>query len=141
MRVDGAEFVLWKRLRADDHFVYGGTDKHKLRCQQHIELGDSRSDEYCHHARDIHVHIGKRLNEHEPDGDDHLHADGNQCRGRDHVYANRYRKCGGRQANDQLVQRQPCKYYFRFEQYAELGDDRGNEYCHHAGDIHIHIRE
>ena len=88
------EFALWKRLRADDHFLYGNSDQHQLRYKQHTELGGSRSDEYCHHAGDIHVHIGKRFNEHEPSGDDHLHADGDRCRRLDHVYANRYRKRG-----------------------------------------------
>jgi len=91
---DFVEFVLWKRLRADDHFLYGSSDKHKLRCKQRTELGGSGSDEYCHHAGDIHVHIGKRFNQHEPSGDDHLHADSDQCRRLDHVYDNRYRKRG-----------------------------------------------
>ena len=89
---DFVQFSRRKRLRADDHFLYRGSDKHKLRCKQRTELGGSRSDEYCHHAGNIHVHIGKRLNEHEPSGDDHLHADSNQCRWLDHVYAHRYRK-------------------------------------------------
>ena len=44
-------------LRADDRFLYGGSDEHKLRYKQHAELGDDRGDEYCHHAGDIHVHI------------------------------------------------------------------------------------
>jgi hypothetical protein len=99
---DFVEFALWKRPRADDHFLYGGSDKHKLRYRQHTELGGSWSDEYCHHAGDIHVHIGKRFNEHEPNRDDHLHADSNQYRWLDHVHANRYRK-HGKQSNDQLL--------------------------------------
>jgi len=34
-------------------------------------------DQYCHHAGDIHLHIHKRFNEHEPNGDNHLHTDRN----------------------------------------------------------------
>ena len=103
-------------------------------------MGGSRSDEYCHHAGDIHVHIGKRFNDDEPNGDDHLHADSNQCRRLDHVDADRYRK-HGRETNDQFFHGEPHKYHFGVEQHAELGDDWGDEYCHHAGDIHLHIRE
>ncbi len=58
----------------------------------------------------------------------------------DHVYANRYRK-HGEQTSDHFIYSQPHKYYFRFQQHAELGDDRGDESCHHAGNIHSHIRE
>jgi hypothetical protein len=95
------EHVLWKRLRADDHFLQGEPDKHKLRHKQRTELGVSRSDKSCHHAGDIHVHIGKRFNQHEPNGDDHLHADSNQSRWLGDLYVNRYRKYD-RQTNDRL---------------------------------------
>ena len=106
MRLDFVELAPWKRLRADDYFLYGGSDERKLRYEQHTELGSSRRDEYWHHAGDIHVRIGKRFDEHEPNGDNHLHADSNQCRGLDHVYANRYRKRGKQtNANDQLLHR------------------------------------
>ena len=88
---DRAELAFRKRLPADDHFLYGKSDKHKFRDRQHTKLGGSRSDEYCHHAGDIHVPIGKRFNEHEPNRDDHLHADGKQYRWLDHIHANRYR--------------------------------------------------
>jgi hypothetical protein len=27
----------------------------------------------------------------------------------------------------------------RYKQHAELGHDRGDEYCHYAGNIHVHI--
>ena len=140
MRLDFVELAPWKRLRANDHFLYGGSGKRKLRYEQHTELGGSRNDEYCHHAGDIHVRIGKRFDEHEPNRDDHLHADCNQCRWLDHVYANRYRK-HGKQTNNQLLHRYPHKYYFGFQQHAELGGDRGNRSCHRPGDIHVHIRE
>jgi hypothetical protein len=55
-------------------------------------LGGNRSIDDCHHARNIHVHIGKRFDEHEPDGDDHLHTGCNQHRRFDHIYTNHYRK-------------------------------------------------
>jgi len=78
------ELVLWKSFRADDHLVCGESDKRKRRCQQHAELGDDRSHEDRHHAGDIHLDIGKRFSEHEPNGNDRLHADGNQCFRLDH---------------------------------------------------------
>ena len=95
------EFVLWKRLRADNQFFFGEPDKHKLRRKQHTELGGNRSEERCHHTGDIQVRIGKRYDEHEPDRDDHLHADSNQYRGLGDVYTNRYGR-HVRQTNNQL---------------------------------------
>ncbi|MGA9805303.1 MAG: hypothetical protein WA383_06705 [Terriglobales bacterium] len=77
MRRNLVELALWKRLGADDYLLYGGSDKHKLRYKQHTELDGSGGDQYCHHAGDIHLHIHKRFNEHEPNGDNHLHADRN----------------------------------------------------------------
>jgi hypothetical protein len=100
VRRDCFELDLWTGLRADDHFVHGESNKHKLRVKQHIELGGNGRDKYNRHAGDIHVHSGERLHEHEPDGDDHLQADGNQCRWLGHVHANHYRKRGKQQAND-----------------------------------------
>jgi hypothetical protein len=141
-RTDGlrlGDFAHWNRVRADDRFLYGGSDEHKLRYKQHTELDSNRGDEYCHHAGDIHVHLRDWFDEREPDGDDHLHTDGYQCRGPDHVYANRYRK--HKQTNNQLLLSESRKYHWGFQQYAELGDDRGDEYRHHAGDIHVHIRD
>jgi len=91
-----------KRLRADDQLVHSQPHKHRFRFQQHAELGDDRGDEYCDHAGNIHVHIGKRFDEREPDGDDHLHADGHQRRRLGHGHGNSYGK-RGKQANDQLV--------------------------------------
>jgi hypothetical protein len=102
LRIDDfVEHAPWKRLGADDYFLHGGSDKHKLGYKQHTELGGSRSDEYCHHAGDIHVDIGKRFNQYEPGGYDHLHPDSNQCRWLGHGYANRYRK-HDEQTSDQL---------------------------------------
>jgi len=140
-RTDGLrldDFAHWKRVRADDRFLYGGSDEHKLRYKQHTELDSSRGGEYCHHAGDIHVHIRDWFDEREPGGDDHLYTDGYQCRGLDHFYANRYRK--HKQTNNQLLLSEPRKYHCGFQQYTELGDDWGDEHRHHAGDIHVHIR-
>ena len=78
-RIDGLwldDFAHCERFRADDRFLYGGSDEHNLRHQQHPELDGNRGDEYCHHAGDIHVDIRKWFNERESDGDDRLHADG-----------------------------------------------------------------
>ncbi len=138
MRV--ADFVPWKRLRADDHFLYGGSDHDKPRHKQHTELGGDRNDQHCHHAGGIHLHVGKRFNQHEPNGDDQLHSDRNQCRGLDHVNSNRYRK-HGKQASDQLLYSQPQHHSLGLQQHAELGNDRCDQSCDYAGSIYFHIRE
>jgi hypothetical protein len=57
-------------------------------------LVNERSDVYCHHARDIHVHFGERLNECKSNGDDRLYADSNRCRRLRHLLANHYGKRG-----------------------------------------------
>jgi hypothetical protein len=72
--------------QTNDQLLHGQSREHQLRFQQHAELGDDRRDEYRHRAGNIHVHIGERFNEREPNGDDHLHADGHQCGRFGHVY-------------------------------------------------------
>jgi len=57
-----------------------------------------------------------------------------------HLYANRYGK-HGKHTNDQLLHGQRPQVLIRVQQYAELGDERGDEYCRHAGDIHVHFGE
>ena len=90
----GNEPVSRKGVRADDHFFHGRSGKHKLRYNQHTELGVSGSDEYCHYSGDIHVHSGKRFHEHELNGDHQLQADRNQCQWVGHFYSDRQRKHG-----------------------------------------------
>lgn len=102
MRHEFIEFVLWKRLPADDQFFCGEPDRHKLRRKQHVELGGNRSDERRYYAGDLHFDICKRFNQREPDRDDHLHADRNQCRRLGHVFSNRYRE-HDRQTDDQFL--------------------------------------
>jgi len=51
-------------------------------------LDDNRGDEYCHHPGNIHVHIGERFNKREPNGNDDLHADCDQCLRLDHIDRN-----------------------------------------------------
>jgi hypothetical protein len=94
LRRDCVELALRAGLRADDYFFYGESDEHKQRCKQHIELGGSRRDEYCHYAGDIHIHIGEWFDERKPDVYGDLRADSNQRRWLDHVYPNHYRKRG-----------------------------------------------
>ena len=137
--VDVTDAFPWKWLCANDQFVCGRTGKSNPRFQQqHAELVDERSDERCHHTGDIHFHIGEWFDECESNGDDNLYADSNQSCRLSHIYANRYGKHSKR-TNNQLLHSQPRKYRFRFQQHAELGDERSDEYCHHAGDIHFHI--
>ena len=137
---DFADDSPWKWLRANNQFVCGRSGKHKLRFQQHAELDDERSGDYCHHAGNIHVHIGEWFDQRESNVDNHLHAHGDQCHWLNHVCANRYGK-HGKQTDDQLLHGQPHKYQFRFQQHVELDDKRSDDYCHHAGDIHVHIGE
>ena len=85
--------------QTDHRLLYRESHKHHFGFQQHAELGDDRCDEHRHHAGDLHVHIGEWFDEREPDGDDHLHADRDQCRGLDHVYGDRYRN-RGKQTDD-----------------------------------------
>jgi hypothetical protein len=138
--VDFGERILWQKIHAYDLFLHGGSGKHKLRYEHHTELGGGRSGEHYYHAGDIHVHIAERFNEHEPNGDDHLYPGGNQCRRLDYVCGDRYRK-SGKQTSDQLVHSQPHDNHFRIQQHAELGDDGSDQYCHHSGIIHFHVRE
>ena len=83
------ELILWNRPGNDDHFLYGESNEHKQRREQHLKLGGERCDECCHHTGDIHLHIGERCDECEPDGDDHLHAHCNERRRLGHSHGNR----------------------------------------------------
>jgi len=74
-----------KSLRANDRFLYRGTDSPNLGSKQHSELGDNRSDEYCHYSRNIHIHIRDWFHRRQPNGDDSLHADRDERFGIDHV--------------------------------------------------------
>jgi hypothetical protein len=139
-RYVGVEFR--KRLSANDRFLCGEPDNHQLRYQQHTELGGRRSDEYRHHAGDIYIHVAERFHEREPDGFDDLHADGNQRHRVDYRYPYRYRKRAKQaETDDQFLHGQSRKSRFGVEQYAELDNERGDRYCDHAGDVHIHVRE
>jgi hypothetical protein len=120
--VDIGDDEPWKQLRANNQFVCSRSGKHKQRFQQHAELVDERRGEDCHHAWDIHVHIDKRFNYREPNGDDSLHPDSNQCCWLSHIYANRYRRRGKR-TNDRRFHGQCHNYRFRFQQHAELGNE------------------
>lgn len=102
--VDFVEVDLRSSLRANHHFLCGESDKHKLRDKQHPQLGSNGSDEHCHHAGNIHLHIGKRLNQHESNGDYYLHVNRKQHRWLDHLYPNGHSKYV-RQTNDQFLYR------------------------------------
>jgi len=100
--IDFVEVDLRSSLRANNYFIYSESDKHKFRDKLHPQLGGNRCDEHCHHAGNIHLHIGKRLNQHESNGDYYLHVNRKQHRCLDHLYLNRHRKYV-RQTNDQLL--------------------------------------
>jgi hypothetical protein len=105
-------------------------------------LGGGRSDEYFHYARNIHVDIREWFDEREPDRNDYLHADRNQCLRREHLHGHgdRHRKLDG-QAYHQFLHGQSYEHFFGFQQHAELGDNWGDKYFHYARDIHIDIPE
>lgn len=87
LRVDDfIRVILWNRRCSGDQFLHGGSAKHSFRYKQHADLDGNGSNEYCHYAGDIYIHIGERLNEHEPVSDDHLHADCYECPRLDHVH-------------------------------------------------------
>ena len=139
-RLRNIDFVGWKRLAADDYFLCRKPNWHKLRRNQHTELGDDSSDEHRHHAGDIHVHVCEWFHEREPNRNDHLHADCDQCRRLDHSNGHRYHKrCN--QTHHQLLQRQSDKHYFGCQQHTKLGDDRSDEHRYHTGDIYFHVCE
>ena len=73
--IDGLRLAGFIQALSYNHLLYGESGKPEPRLQQHAELGDDRSDRYRHHAGYIHVYLGKRFNNSEPDGDDHLHID------------------------------------------------------------------
>jgi hypothetical protein len=74
-----------KDLRANDRFLCRGTASHNLGGNEHTELGDSRSDEYCHYARNIHIYLCNWFHWRQPNGDDSLHTDGDECLGIDRI--------------------------------------------------------
>ena len=101
---------------------------------------DQRSDDYQRHAGNFHFYVGKWLDEREPNGDNHLYSYGHQ-RGRlehGHRSRNHHRK-RAEQANDQLLYGQPWKHRVGFQQHAELGYERGDEYRDYAGNIHVRV--
>ncbi len=61
--------------QANNQHLHGQPYKYLFGFQQHAELGDDGSDEYFHHAGNIHVHFGEWFDEHEPDGNHDLYAD------------------------------------------------------------------
>jgi hypothetical protein len=130
----------WERHRADDHILYGEPGEHQLRRKQHAELGSKGRDEHFHLAGDIHLKRRSRFHQREPDGDNDLHADGDQFRRFEDVHGHRDRHFKfSEQANDQFVHSQSYKHRFGFQQHAELGNLRRGEHRHYAGDIHLNI--
>ena len=84
----------------NDQFLRSQSHKYQSGFQQHAKLGDERSGEHCHRAGDIHVHIGERFDQRESNGDNHLHAHGNQCHRLDHIHGNRHCNRARRSAGD-----------------------------------------
>ena len=91
---DWLEFVFPNRLRTSDYFVYSESAQHQLRLEQYLNVGGDRSDGYCHQAGDIYVHIGEWFDEREPDGNDDLYADSDQCLRLGDSYVDHYRPPG-----------------------------------------------
>jgi len=142
LRSDHAEFDLRKRPRAPDHFLCGKSNDHKFRYEQHTDLGSNRSGEYCHHSGDVHLHHGKRIDKHEPNRDHYLHADCDQCRGCSNVYANHHRQHDKQpKTSYQFLHGQSHTHHLRLQQHVKLGNDRGHQHRHHAGDIYYYGRE
>jgi hypothetical protein len=79
------EFIPWERLNADDRFLRRRSDHRNFGCKQYSQLDDGRSNQHCHHARDVHVNIRQRFHRREPNGNDLLHADCEQFLWFDHI--------------------------------------------------------
>jgi len=90
-RKDFRERASRNGVRAHDHLLFGESSKHQLRHKQHSELGDQRRNGNFDLPRNIHLHIGERYNECEPNGDDDLYLDSHQCCWLEHHEGNRYR--------------------------------------------------
>jgi len=93
-------FLSWKDLRTDDCLLCRGTNSRDRGYKQHTELGDNRSDEYCHCARNIHFYLRNWFHQRQPNGDDDLHADGNECRGLDLIDGKNHGNSGRRFLGD-----------------------------------------
>jgi hypothetical protein len=103
-------------------------------------LVGKRGNEHRHRARNIYVHVCKWFHEHEPDGDDHLHADGDKFRWVRDLYG--YGHCKhGRQTSDQFVHSKSKQHPIGLQQHTELGDERRDQCRHYAGDVFIHGSE
>ncbi len=85
---------------ANGQFLCSRSDKHKLRSEQHTELGDDRSHKHRHHARDIYVGVGEWFHQRQPDGDHYLHANCDQRGGLEYRNCKSHRDRGGRSADD-----------------------------------------
>jgi hypothetical protein len=103
----GVRWFFWLRLveldsrqrhDAGNHFLYRESCWNQLRCEQHADVDDERRFDNRRHARDIHLHIRKRINEGESGRNHHLHADRHQLRRRKHVDRRYY--CDHRQQAD-----------------------------------------
>ena len=105
----------WTRLGTDDSLFCGQSGKHKLRCKQQAELGYDQGDEHRHHAGDLHINVGEWFDEREPNGDDDLYADSDECGRFCHIHCDHYRN-RGEQANDHLFHCQPHEHQFGIEQ-------------------------
>jgi hypothetical protein len=130
-----------QRRRSGHHILQRSSGKHKFRQQQRIELGGHRCDEHRHHTGNIHLRGRKRFNDRRPNGDHHLHTNGDECDRLCQIHANRNRECRRKQTYHQLVHREPGEHQLGFEQHIELGHNTGNEYCHHSWNFHVHISE
>ena len=90
--IDGLRLAGFVHALSYNHFLYGESNQRELWLNEHAELGDDRSDRYRHHAGYIHVYLGKRFNNSEPDGDDHLYADRDQRRRLGYIHSYRHGK-------------------------------------------------
>jgi hypothetical protein len=131
----------WDRGRALDHVLCGQSDQRNHRYKQHAELDDKRGNDDFYFSGYVQFDCGDRINECQSSDDDRLYADSGQCHRFSNFHGNSHRNCGVRQADDHFVQRQPLEHQFRFQQYAQLGDNGSGQYRDHAGNIHFYISE
>src|SRR5208283_2122966 len=128
-----------QRHRPGDHLFSGDPGKRQLRHQQHAEVGGNGRDKHQDYAGDLHRQLPKRFHQRQPNGHHDLHADRDQCHRLLHLRRHRDgHRNSAEQANDQLLHGHSRKHQFRFQQHADVGNQRRSHHRHHTGNLHLH---
>ena len=125
------------RFHAVDRILCGESDKYQPWREQHFELGDEWRNDDFDFPWWVQLRFRKRFNEREPNGDDDLHPQGDQCFRLDDCDGYGYRKRGRGSVdhNNYLVpQRNPIDTLRRLYDQCERRDP-----SLHIFDEYLHI--